>query len=82
MSNSEKSSRGVGSKASNVLKSPSSSKAAKSVAGSAVAQTNTNKVTSKPVATKAAKALDNPRTSATNKSIAGSVLTQKPGKKS
>lgn len=78
MSKSEKTSRGVGSKASSVLKDSSASKSAKSIAGSVLSQAKTNKVTSKEVATKAARALDNPRTNSTNKTIAGSALTQKP----
>ena len=81
MSKSEKTSAKVGSKASGVLRSPTSSKVAKSIAGSALAQSKTNKQTSATVASKAARVLDDGRSSAKNKTIAGSVLTQKTKKR-
>lgn len=77
MAKGEKTSGPVASKASGILRSPSSSKAEKSIAGSALAQSGTNKTTSARVATAAAKALDRPGTSTTTKAVAGSVLTQK-----
>jgi hypothetical protein len=77
MAKNEKTSSSVASKASKVLNSASSSKVAKSIAGSALSQAVKNRVTSSRVATKAAKALDDGRSGRTTKSIAGSVLTQK-----
>lgn len=77
MSKGEKTSSRVGTTASKVLSNPNASAAAKSLAGSALAQTGTNKQTSPAVATKAAKALDDGRSSGTTKTLAGSTLTQK-----
>lgn len=77
MSKSEKTSGRVATKASGILRNSSSSKSDKSIAGSALAQSGTNKTTSSKVATTAAKALDRPGTSKTTKTVAGSVLTQK-----
>lgn len=77
MSKGEKTSSRVGTTASNVLRNSNASAAAKSLAGSALAQTGTNKQTSPAVATKAAKALDDGRSSSTTKTLAGSTLTQK-----
>jgi hypothetical protein len=81
MARNEKTSGRVASKASAVLRSSGSSKAAKSIAGSALSQAGTSKATSSKVATAAAKALDSTRTGKATKAIAGSVLTQKPGKR-
>jgi hypothetical protein len=78
MARNEKTSGRVASKASGILRSPSSSKTAKSIARSALSQAGTGKATSPRVATKAAKALDDGRTSRGTKSVSGSVLTQKP----
>lgn len=80
MARNEKTSRPVATKASNTLRDSSASKAAKSLAGSALSQAGTNKSTSPKVATTAARALDDGRTSRTTKTLAGSVLTQKPRK--
>jgi hypothetical protein len=77
MSKSEKTSGRVASKASGILRSPNASKAAKSIAGSALAQAGTGKTTSAKVASTAAKALDSGRTGEVTKTVAGSVLTQK-----
>lgn len=77
MTKSEKSSPRVARAASEVLRSPSASPTAKSLAGSALAQSGTGKETSAKVATTAARALDSGRTSKTTKTLAGSVLTQK-----
>lgn len=77
MAKGEKTSGRVASKASGILRSSGSSKAEKSIAGSALAQTGTNKTTSSKVATVAAKALDKPSTNRAAKAVAGSVLTQK-----
>ncbi len=77
MAKSEKTSNRVSHTASSVLRNSGSSSTAKSLAGSVLAQTRTNKETSTAVASKAAKALDDGRTSPTTKSLAGSALTQK-----
>lgn len=77
MAKNEKSSPGVARTASQVLRDSGASQTAKSLAGSALAQTRTSKETSAPIATKAAKALDDGRSSKTTRSLAGSVLTQK-----
>ena len=77
MAKNEKTSSGVASKASDVLRNPGASKTAKSLAGSALAQSGTNKSTSPAVAKVAAKALDSGSTNRNTKSLAGSVLTQK-----
>ena len=77
MARSEKTSGSVASKASQILRSSSASQRDKSIAGSALSQTGTKKVTSPEVATKAAKALDRPTSTKAVKSVAGSVLTQK-----
>ena len=77
MAKNEKTSSGVASKASGVLRNPYSSETAKSLAGSALAQSGTNKSTSPAVAKVAAKALDSGSTNRNTKSLAGSVLTQK-----
>lgn len=63
--------------ASNVLKSNSTSKTSKSVAGSALSQTNASKKTTTPnVAAKASNVLRDGRTSKNSKSSAGSALSQ------
>jgi len=68
--------------ASEVLRNPSTSKAAKAAAGSALAQTKAPpKVTSAKAATAASKTLRNASTSKTSKTAAGSALTQKPNRK-
>lgn len=78
MSKKEQTGGRVSKTASSVLRNPNASPTAKSLAGSALAQTHTNKTTSTPLARTAAKVLDNPRSSTTTKRLAGSVLTQKP----
>ena len=80
MAKNEKTSGKVATKASGVLRSSSASMAAKSVAGSALAQAGTNKSTSAPVASKAARILYSDTSSKTNRTVAASVLTQKPNK--
>jgi hypothetical protein len=77
----EKTSTKVASTASDILRSPTASKTAKSIAGSALSQTRTAKTTSSQVASKASKALDTTSASKAVKAVAGSVLTQKPGRK-
>ena len=80
MAKNEKTSGRVASKASDILRSPTASKTAKSIAGSALSQAGTNKSTSAKVASTAAKALDSGHTGKATKAVAGSVLTQKPKK--
>ena len=77
MPKSEKTSPSVATKASQVLRTPGASAAAKSIAASAVSQAGTNKTTSSKVAATAARTLDSPNANRTAKMIAGSVLTQK-----
>jgi hypothetical protein len=68
--------------ASKVLRNPSTSKTAKSAAGSALSQTKAPpKITSTKAATAASKTLRNASTSKTSKTAAGSALTQKPNRK-
>lgn len=81
MSKREQSGPKVSRAASSVLRDPGASKTAKSLAGSALAQTGTSKQSSTAAASTAAKALNDGRTSATTKSLGGSVLTQKPSKR-
>lgn len=81
MAKNERTSPSVARKASAVLTNPNASPRAKSVAGSALAQAGTAKVTSPSVASKASRIARDGRSSSTNKSIAGSVLTQKPGRR-
>ena len=77
MSKNEKTSPKVASAASTILRSSSATKIERSVAGSALSQARTAKVTSAAVAAKAARTLDRVKASAASKSVAGSVLTQK-----
>lgn len=77
MSKNEQTGGRVTKAASSVLRNPSASAAAKSLAGSALAQTHTSKQTSVAVAKTAANALNDGRTNTTTKTLAGSVLTQK-----
>ncbi len=65
------------SKAAKILRSGGTSKAAKSAAGSALAQRKTTKVTSATVASKAGKVLAGKSASKTAKSAAGSALSQR-----
>lgn len=81
MARNENTSNRVASKASDILRSATASKAAKSIAGSALSQAGTNKATSAKVASTAAKALDSEHTRKITKTVAGSVLTQKSRKK-
>lgn len=77
MTKNEKTLPRVSQVASHVLKDAGASKAAKSLAGSALSQSKSGKNTSPAVASKAARALDDGRSSPSTKSLAGSVLTQK-----
>ena len=77
----EKTSPSVASKASAVLRNPSSSGMARTLAGAALAQAGTAKASSARTASTAAKALNDGRASSTTQSLAGSVMTQRPGKR-
>lgn len=77
MPKNEKTSPSVATKASQVMRTPGASAAAKSVAASALSQAGTNKTTSPKVAATAARTLDSTKATSTAKAIAGSVLTQK-----
>jgi hypothetical protein len=81
MAKNEKTGSNVSKTASAVLRDAGASKAAKSLAGSALAQTHTKKKSSVTVAKTAAKVLQDGRTAASTKTLAGSVLTQKGKKK-
>lgn len=63
--------------ASKTLRNPNASPAAKSAAGSALAQVGNDKVTGKQAASAAGRALSNPSTSKAGKSAAASSLTQR-----
>ena len=67
--------------ASETLRNPSASATAKSLAGSALAQSGTPKQSSRKTATTASKALQDGRSNAATRTLAGSVLTQNPGRK-
>jgi hypothetical protein len=64
------------SKAGAILHDPNASKIAKSLAGSALRQTDPAAVTSPEMAEKAARVLESGRTSEETKSLAGTVLAQ------
>lgn len=81
MSKREKSGPKVIRLASQTLRSPTASATAKSLAGSALAQSGTPKQSSSKTATTASKALQDGRASAATRTLAGSVLTQKPARR-
>lgn len=66
----------VAKKASTILKSSSTGKPAKTLAGSALSQAAPGNVSSKRAATTASKVLQDGRTGSASKSVAGSVLAQ------
>lgn len=76
MKNSKKTSQFIASLASDVLRDPQSSKTAKSLAASALAQANTRKQTSSEMEDKASKILRSEKYSQKTHSLAGSVLSQ------
>ncbi|MBF0155107.1 MAG: hypothetical protein HQL64_15315 [Magnetococcales bacterium] len=78
--NSESTGKRAASAAARTLRNPNASQAAKSAAGSALAQTGNAKVTGPKAASAASKALKSPGTSKAGKSAAGSALTQRPNK--
>lgn len=77
----ETTSKSVGTKASGVLRSPSTGKASKSASGSALAQRQPGKVTSPAAGKAASKVLRDWRSSPASKSAAASTLTQRPNKR-
>lgn len=68
--------KSISTKASETLKSNSSSAIQKKLAGSALSQSNTKKQTSKEMETVASKVLQSNKYNADTKSLAGSVLAQ------
>lgn len=77
----ETTSKPVGTKASSVLRSPSTGTASKTASGSALAQRQPTKVTSVTAGAAASKVLRDGRSSAASKSAAASTLTQRPDRK-
>ena len=76
MTKKEKTSEKLASHSSKVMRDPYATKTAKSLAGSALSQTRTDKKTSSKVATKASEVMNDKRSSQSSKSLAGSVLSQ------
>lgn len=76
MTNKKQTGKDVAHLASKVLQNPNASDIQKTLAGSALAQTHTNKTTSSSVEDLAAKALKSDKYSNTTKSLAGSILSQ------
>lgn len=74
--NKKETSNQVAKSASKILRDPNASQLQKSLAGSALSQTNTNKQTGKAMETKASNALKNPRSAAKTKQLAGTVVSQ------
>jgi hypothetical protein len=74
--NTKQTSQRVASTASKTLRSPSSSAAQKSIAGSALRQAGTSAQTGAKVEGTASRALDNPRSSKVTQTLAGSVVSQ------
>lgn len=76
MSKKEKTSEKLASQASKAMRDPYASKSSKSISGSVLSQTRTDKKTSPQLATKASKVLADKRSTKSSKSLAGSALTQ------
>ncbi|EKM3681696.1 hypothetical protein PUS40_004460 [Vibrio alginolyticus] len=74
--NTKKSSKQVASLAATTLQDPSASKTAKTLAGSILAQSSTNKQTGADLEEKASKVLKSSKYSEDTKTLAGSVLSQ------
>lgn len=74
--NNKQTSKNISSMASNVLKNPNASQVRKTLAASALAQSQTNKQTSNRVETIASKVLNSDHYASETKSLAGSVLAQ------
>lgn len=76
MTNTKTSSSSLASIASKTLRNPNASAIQKSLAGSVLAQSGTNKTTGDSMETKASRALQRDGSSALTKSLAGSVVSQ------
>jgi len=74
--NAKKTSAGIASKAAKVLQDPASSKVAKKLAGSALAQANTGSQTGADMEAVASAVLKSDKYAATTKELAGSVMAQ------
>ncbi|ELZ1717092.1 hypothetical protein SD909_004859 [Vibrio parahaemolyticus] len=74
--NTNKSSKQVASLAATTLQDPSASKTARTLAGSVLAQSSTNKQTGADLEEKASKVLRSSKYSEDTKTLAGSVLSQ------
>lgn len=79
MAKNERTGAKVASKAAATLRDGAASKTSKSLAGSALSQARTKKISSSESASLASKALNSKGSSKTTKSLAGSVLTQRAG---
>lgn len=75
-SNGKQTSGGIASKAGATLGNPNASATAKSLAGSALAQSGTAKQTGARMEDRASQVLSSPKYSADTKALAGSVLSQ------
>ncbi|MCT4654709.1 MAG: hypothetical protein N4A65_02745 [Cohaesibacter sp.] len=76
MNNRKQTSKSMATKASKTLTNPRASKTAKSLAGSALAQSRTSKQTGAALEDKASKVLRSSKYGRTTKSLAGSVVSQ------
>lgn len=76
MKNTKQTSKGVASEAAEILSDPNSSKIQKTLAASALSQSNTNKQTSGELEHTASKVLKSPKYNDKTKSLAGTVLSQ------
>jgi len=76
MANQKQTSSNIAKQAAATLRDPNASAIAKSLAGSALAQSGTGKQTSASMEKKAAKALQSSKYSDSTKSLAGSVVSQ------
>lgn len=76
MTNKKQTSSSVASQAAQILKDPNASKIQRSLAGSALAQSNTDKQPSSAMETKAGAALQSEKYSDKTKSLAGSIVSQ------
>lgn len=76
MSNKKQTGRGIASLASKVLQNPNASNIQKTLAGSALSQSHTSRITSSKVETIAGKALQSDHYSQITKSLAGSIISQ------
>lgn len=74
--NKKETSNKIAKSAAQTLRDSNASKLQKSLAGSALAQTNTNKQTGKQMEAKASRALKNPKSAEKTKQLAGSVVSQ------